>query len=416
MNKNILNFRSLLVLTVLSWCFYYPYSQIQVYFLGGLALFFVSFLKYGKLKIDRIVAIVGFFFLINIVSLLVRLNFIEDALRDLTEAVRWIFLLFLVLYLNSDIEKKESLALRWIAFFVILNAIVSWMQFQKISWVDFITNIYGAQNHIEMSLGISSRALGFAAGPGQNGATAIIFGIYTFVMYYFKYNNRFFSFFILILTFLATLLSQSQTSFGALVGAVFFVLLAGRFYFPKKYRMPNWFIFGATVSLVGLFYKLIDELSYLDSLFTFGLGRSSYQGRELKWEELFDQANENPWMYILGHGKSYFGLSSGAMDSDYVFILLVYGVIVFCALFGFIAWSLLLAYKDIKRGSGEALAYAGVVVCGLISAWPNAFFTDGRIAVVFFISLYTWLSSRRVLRLQKSVVKNETIYQAPRGA
>ncbi|MGP1680894.1 MAG: hypothetical protein ACTS8S_01015 [Giesbergeria sp.] len=378
-------------------------------------MFSIHFLKYGRVRIDQIATIIGAFLLLNIFGLLVRLYFIEDALRDLSETVRWIFVLFFVLYLNSDIEKKEVLALRLIAFFVIMNAIVSWMQFATIPWVDFLTEIYGAQNHIEMSLGISSRALGFAAGPGQNGATAIIFGTYAFVMYYFKYQEKVFSFLLLLLTFLTMMLSQSQTSFGALIGAIFIVLMAGRFYFPKKYRLPNWYIFAAVVSLGILFYKLIDDLGYLDSLFTFGLGRSSYQGRELKWAEFFDQANESPWLYIFGHGKSYFGLSSGAMDSDYVFVLMVYGVVVFCALYGLIMWSLIWAYKDIKKGSGEALAYAGVVVCGLISAWPNAFFTDGRIAVVFLISLYTWINSRRILKSRNMVIRNENIYQTPWG-
>ena len=394
------DFHKTFLCATLGWCFYYPYASIQVYFSVALLFLFLSFLFAGGVRIDKISKVIGVLFFINIFGLFVRLFIAEDALRDSSEAIRWLFVLLFAFYLNSNLKKNEYLSLIVISVFVVVNALVSWMQYAQISWADFVTKIYGSETHIDASLGISSRALGLSAGPGQNGATAIIFGIYAFVMFYFKYHQKIISFVLLLLTFLTTLLSQSQTSFGALIGGIFLVLILGRVHLPRRLRIHNGYIFVVVASLGFLFYRLIEDLRYLDTLFTFGLGRSSYQGRELKWAEFFEQANENPWLYFIGHGKSYFGLNSGAMDSEYVFVLMIYGVVTFVVLYGLLVWSLMLAYSDVKKGSGEALAYVGVVSCGLISAWPNTFLTDGRIAVILLISLYVWKDNRRVLKLR----------------
>lgn len=414
MNKDILKINNIFLFATLIWFFYYPYGQIKTYFIGGLIAILVYLVQQPRIKIKRITLIFGLFLIFSIAGQIIRLNVAEDPARDFTESIRWLYIFSFSLYLGNNIEKKERIFTGMIATFVFINFFISLGQFLRIPGIESITAVYGKENHIESSLGISNRSLGISSGPGQNGATSIVFGIYAFVLYYFKYEKKFLSFFILLSSFISTLLSQSQTSFVALTGAMGFILLAGRFYFPKKNRISKRSLVIITASLGYLFYSLIDDLGYLDSLFAYGLERNSYIARELKWLELISEANETPWLYLIGHGKSYFGENSGAMDNEYLFVLLVYGALVFLTLYALIIWSLIISYRHIKRGDSEALAYASVTLCGLISAWPNTFFTDGRVAVVFLFALHTWSNSRWLGRAKKQITNDENIFTTSR--
>src|SRR5690606_15570057 len=65
-------------------------------------------------------------------------------------------------------------------FFVyaVICFIVSIAQFLGYGYVDPVTSLYGSSLHTDVSLGMSSRALGLSSGPGQNGAMMVV--LFTF--------------------------------------------------------------------------------------------------------------------------------------------------------------------------------------------------------------------------------------------
>ncbi|WP_153044094.1 hypothetical protein [Kerstersia gyiorum] len=392
---HVSSLRTWIALMLVGWLLFFPTKNISIYFAGIFLVSVLYILVVGRLYRNNISWSCGvFLFFVCLLFFILNIPYSLDLYRDASELVRVLAALMLLLVFLNFRDAEYCLLDACLIVFLILSVCVSFLQFSGYSQLtSFFSNIYSSDLHVENSLGLSNRALGISAGPAQNGGSTGLVSIYLFFRFYFFHKKRFWSFLFLLGGFLVVLFSQSQTAFAAFCVAVFitffWVVMSGK----NKFRNLFFLIFFILL-IVAVFLVEIDRFSYLVTLFELGTERNSYQVREKTWAEMFALANNRPWGYVVGYGKSYFGDYSAAFDNEYVFFVLVYGV-VFCLLFYFILLvSILLAIKGVILKNSPSALYLSIIFPGLLLAWPSSFFTDARMMAVFLFVIAFWMRPR----------------------
>lgn len=358
--------------------------------------------KFVLLKVNSFVVFIIFYILLIISVLIGMFYYGLEPIRNFTEIVRFspIFLLFFVI---KNIPENDAIKciINIFLIYTVSNFIVSISQIALLGFVDPITSIYGSELQREVSLGISSRALGLNSGPGQNGSIMAIVFIFS-ISQAIVDNYKFRSFLTAVLSFFVVVLSQSQTSFIVCLGGGLYALVFALLFMDKKTKKTalNYIIFIIPLGFYFLI-KYSGDLRYLFTLFSHGLKRSSYQARLEKTDYIIDLIFDKPIPLIFGHGKEYFGPVSGHMDNEYIFYLGVYGLLSTIMIILFYLYVLLLPYiyKDKYIKSNNFLfSLHMLVLVGVVMAWPSVFITDVRIAFILAFIYLMFISTRNTLK------------------
>lgn len=384
---------------------FFPSKYLEVFIvLIILSVLLIGFTyKFVLLKVNSFLAFIVFYILLIMSVFIGMFYYGLDPIRNFTEIIRF-FPIFLLFFAIKNIPESDFIKCITNIFLIytVSNFIVSMAQIALMGFVDPITNIYGSDFQREISLGISSRALGLNSGPGQNGsimAITFIFAISQAIINDYKYRSLITA----VLSFLVIVLSQSQTSFivslaGGLYALVFALLFMDR---NSKKKALNYVIFAVPIGLYFLI-KYSEDLKYLFTLFSHGLERNSYQERLKKTDYILDLIFDNPVPLILGHGKEYFGPVSGHMDNEYIFYLGVYGLLSTTIIILLYIYVLLLPYmyktRDIKKNK-LLFSLHMIVVIGVVMAWPSVFITDARIAFIFAFIYLMFVSTSKNFKI-----------------
>lgn len=365
---------------------FFPAKYLNEYYvLIILILFVLSFINRGNLNSSETLRIFIFIFIGVVISASLPVFFLgSDAFRNVPEVLRFIPVILILLNFKN-INLSENDIFKIFSFYILVNFIVSYMQFSNYSVVSVVSNIYSSDLHIEYSLNGASRALGLSPGPGPNGSISAILSIFFLINYFCNEKYKKSSIFFYFISLSCILLSQSQTAFVASILSticiiVFFVL--GKLS-VSIFKKLSFFII--LLISVGSFILLnyMDKLKYLFTLFEYGTSRSSYVAREEKTSHVIGLIRENNFFLFFGHGKDYIEGSS-SMDNEYVFLIAVYGLIVSILIFFLYVHSIVFSW--INRSIFSYLVIF-TILCGLIIAWPSSFITDSKLMLIFIIYL-----------------------------
>jgi len=347
---------------------------------------------------EKVFFIICLFFVFIVFSSSIGFFYYQtDPIRNFSEMIRYIPLLILSFSMRENQGGADYIKIIKYAFFIysVLCLLLSVLQVSKVGLVDGVSDLYGSTHQLEISLGLESRALGFSSGPGQNGVIMTIIFSFSLARVYLDKNKNL-AIFTVIVSFFTVLFSQSQTAFLVISGVTFYSSLYAIFILKGKCRVIgiNVLLVLVPVGFIGLFL-MEDSLSYLFTLFSHGLERSSYQARVIKTDYLFNMTLDHPISFLFGHGKDYFGPVAGHTDNEYIFYLGVYGFSFLVLIVFIYALILSLGYLHKRNyiiSSGFYLSLHFMILSGLFLAWPSAFILDPRL--LFLVSLVLFLYMR----------------------
>lgn len=277
--------------------------------------------------------------------------------------------------------------------YLAVDGFVSYLQFVETDALGvrgLAQSYYNYERHYRVSLMGTGRVLGLSPGPGQHGSILLVL-VVTVLLGVFKTTSwrRMACVVGCFLGIVIAIFTQSQTSFVAISGAVslmIFLHLAGG-------SGRNRIMAGAIAALclfvgANLLFRYAADLGYLLTLFEYGLERNSYQAREMKWARLSGNAADFPYLMPIGWGKGFFGEDSGAMDNEYLYVALVYGIPVLLFYLFVLARFIIATGAELVRGKEKGdlntllfYMFSG----GLIVAWPTSFLL--QVNVMFLVSM-----------------------------
>ena len=315
--------------------------------------------------------------------------------RDFYELGRFMPILVIMMYRKSLYIRENNLIIALFTY-VVVDVLISYMQLNDIDYMglkEIATVLYNNQHHADTSLLLSHRALGLSDGPGPHGGMlSLVFAI--MICLAGKVKNQLISlmaFITALLCIVGITFSQSRTSFAVIIASLVIFMVVKIIYGSKKeksYCIGSLLVIGsAFIIALPFIVDLMQDYKYLFTLFEYGLENHSYTAREDKWMFFIMEAMDNPEYFLIGHGKTYFGADSGAMDSEYVFVLCVYGVLVSTILLIVLYNIIAKCVKGIMKGYSQAIMMFIVTISGLICSVANSFWSDTRVLVLYAILL-----------------------------
>lgn len=326
--------------------------------------------------------------------------------REYVEAGRFVPLALLFLFSERWRTFRFKNLLDATLIYIFLDGIVSYLQLR--SWnlfgiVDLAGRYYNSELHFSLSLQVADRALGLSSGPGQHGGLLGTLTVVLLADVFVARQRRLLSTIALVGALMLVVASQSKTSFIA-TGLVLMTFAA--FSLAKgdaTQRRTALLGVGGVIASSSLLIGWIWQHRYLATLFTDGLARNSYVSRVNKWDNVIGSILDYPLWMPIGHGKEFFGETSGAMDNEYVYIVAVYGVLVFVAVCMLVVTIMLkLAWKEqLMRNPWDAILFFATLG-GLVYAWPSAYFTDPKIMHIVGLVICVWRSRQEVPGISNS--------------
>lgn len=282
-------------------------------------------------------------FLFFTIPFLIRF-LVFGGVEELKEYVKliWIFLLF-------NIPSHRARFLPHLLFaYVFIDFLISLTQFLHLSnpIVELIQTLYNAENHLRSLEYNSVRALGLSSGPGQHG---VILFIMFLVVYYRRdvITGKLLKYLFFALTLLAILLSQSKTIFLSVI-----LFISFEFVFRRDFTLFP-FVFAVFLLVLTQLNNLIKLFREYGDIIQGAIFTSSFHARLDKWISFLEPMEESPLFLLFGPGRSFLtsiGTSAGAYDSDYIYLIVNYGligVIISFVIFGIIAYSTIKSNKYI---------------------------------------------------------------------
>lgn len=396
-NKNLLT--TLMIAVAL----FFPVMLIHYYYVLMIGLVLLLFVLNEFKLTKNEVNLVSLFFVFVIFLFFYRYIIIGVShidFRDPIEYGRLFLILFLLLFfLKAKVD--ESAFFNILKIYIFVDFLLSTLQYLKFSSpiISKLTYLYSSEAQIESSLGISYRALGLSSDPSAHGLMVLVV-ISMLSVKYFWIDNKF-SYSTLMAIFLGiftVLLSQSQTAFIGLVLFILMLFFSLIYYQSSSVSSKRNFIF-IIIFFTALSYALVflfSNLTYLMTLFSFGLERSSYIAREDKVIYLLDfSLSSYPFAIISGYGKEFFGTYSTSMDNEHLYILLVWGVFFYMA---FIVALISSIYIYLKKKTPYALLFSIPVIIGIPLAWPSAYYLAPKISLLLIISYTLYFYKLKELR------------------
>ncbi len=319
--------------------------------------------------------------------------------RDYLEGLRYLPLLLIFLALNKWKKLKLENLIDAVFVYLLIDALVSYLQFNSLNLYGIknaVQLIYNSDHHYRISLGIANRTLGLSTGPGDHGAIIFVVFIIMICGLFLLKTRKTISIIGTVISFLVILSSQSRTVFVAMslssLTVVSFLLI-------KRSQASKFIVRGILVTVGGLFVVFFNKINdflenyrYLSTLFTRGLEINSYVAREEKWTLFISATQEKFYWLPIGWGKDFFGQSSGAMDSEYIYIYCVYGVLVFTIFVGLLikfffstAFKLLLSSSLVNYKYNFLLFV--IMSGGIVVSFTSSFLLDQRIS--YLLALIT---------------------------
>lgn len=288
--------------------------------------------------------------------------------------------------------------------FVVINCAVALFQYLGFYGLGIreITDLYNAKGHVGVSLSYSApRALGLSSGPGQQSVVGLFFFSYFLVLYFFG-GGGYKRLGICLIALLSAVLSQSKTALiaiaiGSAVVALLFVAHAG---YKGKLVMIVFSILtlGGVIAFKGQILFLFPEYA---RLLAQGGNVSSLHGRFWNWSQMLDVLlGENSlFFYLFGVGRSGMeshGVNDLPYDSDYLYILINYGLVGLFLLLALIAWFLARGFLFFSRENVYGKILIVALIYGSISAVALNYYFEPRVMVLFaiIISRYLFVSRR----------------------
>jgi len=264
-------------------------------------------------------------------------------IEDFKELLK--FILFAMVLLSNP-RLKIGFLVKAMFTFVVLNFIISVFQFIKFDLGGLVaahSSIYNSVGHVKASLSYSvPRVLGMSAGPGQQAVVSMFFLIFFYVIADVYTRYRYIAYVAIFLNLTIVIMTQSKT---VLLLLPFFVLLL--FLLTKSIsvssKLVSFFVLIPTLSVFVFMNvdKMVLLLPEVGRLMDSGIGVSSFQARIDNWQLVLAPMFNDLYGLILGVGRSeleYGGINDIPYDSDYIYILMNYGVFY---LVGYIVFSLM---------------------------------------------------------------------------
>jgi hypothetical protein len=306
--------------------------------------------------------------------------------RDLTEIMRLLALLATVVLFMGNIE--AHFAQRLIIAMLLTDLVLSLSQLQilpeAISGV--VSGLYQSDFHVENAIGISRRALGLFPDPTTHGLAVGLAALF-FLGDTMK-GKSWVARFGLFMSLFLVMLAQSQTAFIATGLGIF--TFFGYFLLMRptlRGLIMLGILFGGVLAII---LRFADQLSYLLLLFKVGLARNSFQRRIQKREDAIENMHDDPAGLILGWGKEYLGGTSAALDNEYLFVYLVYG------LPGLLLFLILLTAILIYAIRSQAYVLLAATVLGVIAAYPASFFTNFKTFTLYCLLINITIATNKM--------------------
>lgn len=319
--------------------------------------------------------------------------------RDLTEIFRLLTFYAFFRFMASPKQKgegKEEL-FSFIAKCSIVIFVISFIQSSIPNSLigSSLLNIYMSDGHLERSFIGNNRASGVSTGPGQAGTLgSFLFAVNLTYFYFFHNRNVILQVIALLSCVGIVILAQSQTGFITICVLTTYSLIYSRKLSGSKFIILAAVIAGCVTLVIWL--ASVINLRYLFTLFAHGLERSSFQKRLYKWETFMDNSLNQPFLWLFGHGKDYFGDTSAAVDSDIIFLIGVYGPILTGILMCFILYQF---YKALKIQTSRGALVALTILTGAILSIPTAFLFDTKVLALLIV---VFLSTRETRYNEKN--------------
>ena len=372
--------------------YYYAYHVAIL-----LPLFFYSiFMGFSNNKYTKFLLC---FYCYLFLSTFIRFLLEPNEIKDFYELFRFVPLLFLLGTVDKiDFTSLKRILVPFIISFIVLNFIVCYLQvnFKASSLiVNIIHEIYNSDVHFTQSLLISSRALGFMTGPGDNAVVMLICTY--FIYFYFKPSSFILSSLRLVILMLGIgciVMSQSQTVVIAFAASFALLQLVMTLKKPllNGVRVFVMIVIGMVYIITSNdFNDISDKGSKLYYLSTIeqGTERSSYKVRIEKREYFLNKAEEKYYYLPIGWGKSYFGDRAGSTDNEHLYIALIYGPVVWGVM------CLLIFIKAVARvkkylltGAFEFLFFPVIAFSWLLIAIPAAMLTNPQSLILIALFLF----------------------------
>lgn len=306
--------------------------------------------------------------------------------RDLTEIMRLLALLSTVVLLMGNIE--AHFGQRLLIAMLLTDLVLSLSQLQilpeAISGV--VSGLYQSDFHVENAIGISSRALGLFSDPTTHGLAVGLTALF-FLGDTMNGKSWIARLGLLISLFLVAL-AQSQTAFIATALGIFTFFGYALLIRPTLRGVIMFgMLFGGALTII---LRFADQLSYLLLLFKVGLARNSFQRRIQKREDSIENMHDNPAGLILGWGKDYLGSTSTALDNEYLFVYLVYG------LPGLLLFVILLSAALIYAIRSQAHVLLAATILGIIAAYPASFFTNLKTFTLYCLVITITINTNKM--------------------
>ena len=343
----------------------------------------------------------------------------EMNLRDYTEAFRLLpsALIFVSMRRWKGIQFSNFVDAACV--FLVIDGFVSYLQLQGTNTLGLLgiaRTYYNYELHYEVSLLGSDRVLGLLPGPGQHGVVLLMLVTVTLLGVFRSSSVRrrvtaAGGFLIATLTIVIT---QSQTNFiaaSAIISLMLFLFLAAG---STRSRVVASALVGLLAFAgINLLLEYAGDLKYLFTLFEQGLERSSYQAREVKWTRLLGAAADFPYLMPIGWGKSFFGEASTAMDNEYLYLLLVYGVPLFALyLIALLRYVLRVGFRLLRgKEEGNLTMLLFYMLCGgMVVAWPASFVLEPKVALLLSLVLAGRFWEKRRQQRRRQQLGGQEVY------
>lgn len=365
-----LNLRNLLVIFLV----FAPGLSPSLSSVLPIVAFFLLAMVHGSIRHFMLNLLLGLLLLSLAVTVLRSLVGVAPvSARDLTEIIRLLALLTTAAVLVGATEAQFARRLLLAVLLADLLISLSQLQILPVSIADAFSRVYQSDFHLENALGVSGRALGLFTDPTTHG---LAIGLLVVFFLGDTVNGKgALSLIALLTAMFLVALAQSQTAFIATVlGMITFFL----FNIITRPTLGSILLLGALLGgALSMLMRFADELSYLFLLFKIGLERSSYQRRIQKREGSLEVMHNEPVGVVLGWGKDYLGGASAALDNEYLFVYLIYGL---PGLLLFLAALAAVTIYGIRTKSHVLLA---ATLLGAIAAYPASFFTNLKTFTLF---------------------------------
>jgi len=341
-----------------------------LFILGGI-------LFYKDLRFDKIFSIIILLFFLSILlSSLINIANFSNIIYSFR--IFKFFLFFVIICHAANIHIQAVDFIVKLVFFILL--LINGLQiFNPFGIGNLLTLIYTHHHEIVIALnqeiGRTFRLTGTMVNPNDNGVLWLSFGVYFMSTYYYKKGLN--ELLYLLICILMIILTQSRTTFLALIVVIIAYLL--NFKFKRSMILA---LLGLLLLGVGLIFAF--KLNYLTQIFvTNPLKVHSFQARFETWQHMIEMW-KNKMIFGWGAFENPMKILNGTPDSEYLYVLVSSGIVGVIFYIGILLYPIIKLWKRRKQvyhGLLGILLPIGFAVIGI----TNFTILNVRIGLLYFL-------------------------------